>query len=88
MKKRHSAEQIIRIIGEIENSGLKVSDACRPHGISEQTYFRWKKKYGGMDVSEATRLKALEEENLRLKRLVADQALDIQILKEVNAKKW
>jgi putative transposase len=88
MKKRHGAEQIIRILGEIENSGLKVSDACRPHGISEQTYFRWKKKYGGMDVSEATRLKALEEENSRLKRLVADQALDIQILKEVNSKKW
>jgi len=72
MKKRHSAEQIIRILGEIENSGLKVSDACRPHDISEQTYFRWKKKYGGMDVSEATRLKAL----------------DIQIVKEVNSKKW
>ena len=88
MKKRHSAEQIIRILGEIENSGLKVSDACRPYGISEQTYFRWRKKYGGMDVSEATRLKALEEENSRLKRLVADQALDIQILKEVNSKKW
>ena len=88
MKKRHSAEQIIRIRGEIENSGLKVSDACRPHGISEQTYFRWKKKYGGMNVSEAARLKALEEENSRLKRLVADQALDIQILKEVNSKKW
>jgi putative transposase len=88
MKKRHSAEQIIRIIGEIENSGLKVSDACRPHNISEQTYFRWKKKYGGMDVNEAARLKALEEENSRLKRLVADQALDIQILKEVNSKKW
>ena len=88
MKKRHSAEQIIRILGEIENSGLKVSDACRPHGISEQTYFRWKKKYGGMNVSEAVRLKALEEENSRLKRPVADQALDIQILKEVNSKKW
>ena len=88
MKKRHSAEQIIRILGEIENSGLKVSDACRPHAISEQTYFRWKKKYGGMEVGEAMRLKALEEENLRLKRLVADQALDIQILKEVNSKKW
>jgi putative transposase len=88
MKKRHSAEQIIRILEAIENSGLKVSDACRPHGISDQTYFRWKKKYGGMGVSEATRLKALEEENSRLKRLVADQALDIQILKEVNSKKW
>ena len=88
MKKRHSAEQIIRIISEIENSGLKVTDACRPHGISEQTYFRWKKKFGGMSVSEATRLKALEEENSRLKRLVADLSLDNQILKEVNAKKW
>ena len=88
MKKRHSAEQIIRILGEIENSGLKVSDACRPHAISEQTYFRWKKKYGGMEVGDAMRLKALEEENSRLKRLVADQALDIQILKEVNSKKW
>lgn len=88
MKKRYSAEQIIRILGEIENRGLKVSDACRPHAISEQTYFRWKKKYGDMEAGEAMRLKALEEENSRLKRLVVDQALDIQILKEVNSKKW
>jgi putative transposase len=88
MKKRHSAEQIIRILKEVEESGLKVMDACRPHQISEQTYYRWKQKYGGLDVSEARRLKELEEENHRLKRLVADQALDIQILKEVNAKKW
>ena len=73
---------------EIEESGLKVTDACRPHQISEQTYYRWKQKYGGLEVSEARRLRELEEENLRLKRLVADQALDIQILKEVNAKKW
>lgn len=62
MKKRHSAEQIIRILGEIENSGLKVSDASRPHAISEQTYFRRKRKYGGMEVGEAVRLKALEGE--------------------------
>ena len=88
MKNRHSVEQIIRILGEIEKSGVKISDACRPHGITEQTYYRWRKKYGGMEVSEARRLKELEEENSRLKRLVADQALDIQILKEVNAKKW
>jgi len=88
MKKRHSAEQIIRILKEVEESGLKVSDACRPHQISEQTYYRWKQKYGGMEVAEARRLKELEEENARLKRLVADQALDIQILKEVNSKKW
>ena len=72
----------------MEQSGVKISDACRPHGITEQTYYRWKKKYGGMEPSEARRLKELEEENRRLKRLVADQALDIQILKEVNAKKW
>jgi putative transposase len=88
MKKRHSIEQIIRILGEIERSGLKISDACRPHGISEQTYYHWRSKYGGMEISEARRLKELEEENSRLKRLVADQALDIQILKEVNSKKW
>jgi len=88
MKNRHSVEQIIRILGEIEKGGLKISDACRPHGITEQTYYRWRKKYGGMEVNEARRLKELEEENGRLKRLVADQALDIQILKEVNSKKW
>jgi putative transposase len=88
MKKRHSAEQIIRILGEIERSGLKISDACRPQGITEQTYYRWRKKYGGMEINEARRLKELEAENSRLKRLVADQALDIAILKEVNAKKW
>jgi putative transposase len=88
MKKRHSAEQIIRILGEIERSGLKISDACRPQGITEQTYYRWRKKYGGLEINEARRLKELEAENSRLKRLVADQALDIAILKEVNAKKW
>ena len=88
MKKRHTVEQIIRILAEIERSGLKISDACRPHQITEQTYYRWRKKYGGREVNEARRLKDLEEENARLKRLVADQALDIQILKEVNSKKW
>jgi putative transposase len=88
MKKRHSAEQIIRILGEIERSGLKISDACRPQGITEQTYYRWRKKYGGMEINEARRLRELEAENSRLKRLVADQALDLAILKEVNAKKW
>lgn len=72
----------------MEKSGLKISDACRPHQITDQTYYRWKRKYGGMEVGEARRLKELEEGNLRLKRLVADQALDIQILREVNSKKW
>ena len=88
MKKRHSVEQIIRMLGEIEKSGLKISDACRPHQITEQTYYRWRKKYGGMEINEARRLKELEEENSRLKRLVADLSLDNQILKEVNSKKW
>jgi putative transposase len=88
MKNRHSVEQIICILGEIERVGLKISDACRPHGISEQTCYRWRKKYGGMEISEARRPKELETENSRLKKLVADQALDIQILKEVDSKKW
>jgi putative transposase len=88
MKRRHSVEQIIWILAEMEKSGLKVSDACRPHQITEQTYYLRGKKYGGMEVSEARRLKELEEQNARLKRLVADQALDIQILEEVNSKKW
>jgi putative transposase len=87
MKKRHSVEQIIRILKQVE-SGAGLGEVCREHNISEQSYYRWKRKYGGMEQSEAVRLKGLEEENARLKRLVADQALDIQILKEVNSKKW
>ena len=86
-KKRHNEEQIIAILKEAEN-GLKTAELIRKYGISEQTFYRWKSKYGGMEVSEARRLKQLEEENRRLKRLVADQALDIQILKDVNSKKW
>jgi putative transposase len=87
MKKRHSPEQIIKILKTVEN-GSRLGDVCREHNISEQTYYRWKRKYGGMEPNEARRMKDLEEENQRLKRLVADQALDIQILKEVNSKKW
>ncbi len=87
MKKRYSIEQIIRTLKQVE-AGTGLGEVCREHNISEQTYYRWKRKYGGMEQSEARRLKDLEEENGRLKRLVADQALDIQILKEVNSKKW
>lgn len=87
MKKRHTEEQIIRILKQAE-SGVPVPDLLREHNISQGTYYRWKAKFGGMDVNEAKRLKALEEENTRLKRLVAEQALDIQILKDVNSKKW
>lgn len=86
-RKRHSEEQIIGILKEAE-AGLAVADLIRKYGISEQTYYRWKSKFGGMEISEAKRLKHLEEENKRLKRLVADQALDIQMLKDVNSKKW
>ena len=86
-RKRYTEEQIIGILKEAE-AGMGVQDVVRKHGISEQTYYRWKNKYGGMEVSEAKRLKDLEEENRRLKRLVADQALDIQILKDINSKNW
>jgi putative transposase len=85
--KRFTEEQIIGILKESE-AGMVLPDLCRKHGIAAGTYYRWKAKYGGMDVSEAKRLKALEEENRRLKRLVADQALDIQLLKDVASKKW
>ena len=78
--KRFREEQIIRILGEHE-SGRKVPEICREHGIAQNTFYRWKSKYGGMSVSEAKRLKALEEENRRLKQIVGEQALDIRGLK-------
>ena len=86
-KSRYSEEQIIRVLRQVE-SGQKVKDVIREHGISEQTYYRWKSKYGGMEVSEARRLKALEAENRRLKKLVADLSLDKQMLQEVVDRKW
>lgn len=85
--KRFSEEQIIGILKEAE-AGLPVADLLRKHGIAEGTFYRWKAKYGGMEVSDAKRLKGLEEENRRLKKRVADQALDIQILKEASLRKW
>jgi putative transposase len=86
-KSRFSEEQIIKIIKEKE-AGVKLADLCRRHGISEQTFHRWKAKFGGMDVNEARRLKQLEDENRRLKHLVADLTLDNQALKFVVAKKY
>ena len=85
MKKRFSEEQIIRILKEHE-AGKKSADLVREHNISEQTFYRWKSKYGGMDVSEAKRLKQLEDENRRLKELVADLTLDNHILKDIISK--
>ena len=85
--RRFSEEQIIGVLREAE-AGIPVGDLTRKHGIAEGTFYRWKAKYGGMEVSDAKRLKALEEGNRRLKRLVADPALDIQILKEISSRKW
>ena len=85
MKKRHSAEQIVAKLREADVSlgkGLRVPEVCKQLGISEQTYYRWRTKYGGMDPQMAKQLRELERENGRLKRVVANQALDIQILKE------
>ncbi len=86
-RKRFAEEQIIGILREAE-SGTGLPELCRKHGLSNTTFYKWRRKYGGMDVSEARRLKQLKDENRRLKRLVADQALDIQMLKAVNARKW
>ena len=86
MKKRHEAGQIIRILRDIEIC-KSVAEGVRKHNITEQTYYRWRKKYGGVSVDEAKRLKELEKENARLKRVVADQAMSIDILKEIVEKK-
>ena len=84
---RFTEEQIIGVLKEGE-AGVPAKELCRKHGICDQTYYRWKAKYGGLEVSEARRLRQLEDENRRLKQMVADQALDIQALKGVLAKKF
>ncbi|MGZ2408262.1 transposase-like protein [Rhizobium ruizarguesonis] len=86
-KQRFTEEQIIGVLKEQE-AGAKAADLCRKHGISEATFYNWKAKYGGMEVSEAKRLKALEDENTRLKKLLAEQMLDAAALRELLAKKW
>jgi len=85
--KRFKEEQIIRILQEVDG-GKAVAQVCREQGVSEQSVYRWRQMYGGMDLGELRRLKQLEEENRRLRSIVAEQAVDIQILKEVNSKKW
>ncbi len=87
MKKRFSEEQIIGFLKEAD-SGLPVVELCRKHGFSDASYYKWKAKYGGMEVSEAKRLKALEDENGKLKRLLADALLDNAALKDVVSRKW
>lgn len=86
-KTRFTEEQIIGVLKEAE-TGMKVQDLCRKHGISDVTFYKWRSKYGGLEISEARRLKSLEEENRKLKHIVAEQALDIRALKDVVAKKW
>jgi len=87
MKKRYTEEQIIKILNEAK-MGIKVEELCRKYGISQPTYYNWKAKFGGLSISEMKRLRALEKENSRLKKLVADQALDNQILKDIVSQKW
>lgn len=86
-RSRFTEEQIIGILREQE-SGQKTADVCRRHGISESAFYNWKAKYGGLEVSEAKRLKALEDENAKLKKLLAEAMLDNAILKDVASKKW
>ncbi len=87
MKKRFTEEQIVRVLREARD-GMVTADVCRKHNISEQTFYRWKSKYGDMPVSEVRRLKELERENEEMKKIIAEQALDIRMLKDINSKKW
>ena len=86
-KTRFREEQIVKIL-KLQENGLKVTEICRQHGISEQTFYRWKSKYGGMCVSEVKRLKELEAENRRLKQLIGEKELDILALKAALEKKY
>lgn len=79
--------QILKIL-KLQENGKKIADICRESGISEPTFYKWKQKYGGMSLAELKRVKELELENFRLKKIVADQAVSIDILKEINSKKW
>jgi putative transposase len=85
--KRFSEEKKIAVLQEYK-AGIPMKEICRKHGVSDGTVYAWKAKLGDMDVSDARKLKALEEENRKLKRIVADQALDIVVLKDINSKKW
>ena len=87
MKSRFSEEQIISILKQQEN-GVPTAQVCREHGVSQASFYKWKAKFGGMNVGEAQRLRQLEEENAKLKRLVADLSLDNIALKDVLSKKW
>ena len=87
MKKRFSEEQIIGFLKEVD-SGMSVKELCRKHGFSDASYYNWRAKFGGMSVSEAKRLKELEAENTRLKKLLAESLLEGEVMKEALRKKW
>lgn len=87
-KSRFTAEQIVGMLHEAATNGAKISEVCRRHGITETTFYRWRRLYGGLQVSETKRLKHLEDENRRLKKLVADLSLDNAMLKDVAGRKW
>ena len=86
-RSRFSEEQIIAILREHE-AGVKTDEVCRKHGVSSATFYKWKAKYGGLEVSDAKRLKALEDENAKLKKLLAEAMLDNAMLKDIASKKW
>lgn len=86
-KKRHTVEQIIKILRQVDE-GMEIEEVCRQYNIAKATYHRWRRKYGKMEMKDAKRLKELEKENTELKKIVADQMLNIKVLEAVNAKKW
>lgn len=86
-RSRFTEEQIIGVLREQE-AGMKAADLCRKHGISSATFYQWKAKYGGLDVSDAKRLRALTDENTKLKKLLAEAMLDNAVLKDLSSKKW
>ena len=87
-KSRFTDEQIVAIVRESEREGVTVAQMAKKHGITETTLFRWRKRFGGLDASQASELRQLQHENARLKKVVAELTLDVDILREVNAKKW
>lgn len=86
-RKRHTEEQIIPVLKDAQ-AGVSVQDLCRKHGISDATFYKWRTKYAGLEVNDVKKLRQLEEENRRLKQMVAEQALDIQALKAITTKNW
>ena len=86
-KKRHTVDQIIKILRQVDE-GFDIEATCREHNIGKATFHRWRRKYGKMEMKDAKRLKELEKENTELKKIVADQMLNIRVLEAVNAKKW